>query len=97
MNCGYCCTFNVILTDSEIKRVKEIGFEDFFVEDKDGNKIIKRKENGDCLFLIREGKKTKCQIYSARPFPCKNYPPYPQDKLCKEFNPAVRAYLYRIN
>ena len=96
--CGYCCTLNVILTEKEIKQIKKTGFTDFYVKDNENNTIIKRKDNGDCLFLNRHENTfttTSCQIYSLRPSPCKNYPPYEQNQPCKEFNPRVRAYLYR--
>ena len=93
--CGYCCTFNVILTDYEISRIKKEGFNDFFIKDGKNNFITKRKEDGDCIFLERINDKTSCKIYSFRPKPCRDYPPYQQEKQCKEFNPRVRAYLYR--
>jgi len=99
--CGYCCTLNVILTEKEIKKITQKGFADFFVKDEnddnngDNSFLIKRKENGDCIFLKRNGDVTSCQIYPFRPSPCKNYPPYEQNRPCKGFNPRVRAYLYR--
>ncbi|MBU0460513.1 MAG: YkgJ family cysteine cluster protein [Nanoarchaeota archaeon] len=94
--CGYCCTFRVILTTEEINNIKKLNITDFFEKDQENNNIIKRKENGDCLFLERKNNKTLCKIYSSRPKPCRDYPPYPQNKPCREFNPLVRAYLYRI-
>jgi len=94
--CGYCCTFKVILTNSEIKKIEKLNFVDFFEKDEKNNIIIKRNKEGDCFFLQRQNDKTFCQIYPLRPMPCRNYPPYPQDKPCQEFNPLVRAYLYRI-
>ncbi len=95
-NCGYCCTLKVILTVKELKEIKSRGYTDFFEqENKSNHLIIKQQENGDCYFLERNGNKTSCQIYPVRPSPCKNYPPYSQNQLCKEFNPRVRAYLYR--
>ncbi|HLC89029.1 MAG TPA: YkgJ family cysteine cluster protein [Candidatus Nanoarchaeia archaeon] len=95
--CGYCCTLKVVLTNSEIAKIKANGFTDFFEKDEEDNKntIIKRKDNGDCLFLERVKNRTSCRLYSVRPSPCRNYPPYEQDRLCKEFNPRVRAYLYK--
>jgi len=34
--------------------------------------VLKRKENGNCIFL--DDKTSKCKIYSERPLECKLYP-----------------------
>tara|TARA_Y100000310_G_scaffold271648_1_gene286248 strand:- start:62 stop:382 length:321 start_codon:yes stop_codon:yes gene_type:complete len=92
--CGYSCTLKVVLTKEEIKTIQNLGYTDFYETDKNSKVCLKQTKEHDCIFLERDKDKTTCKIYPSRPKPCENYPPYPQDKLCKEFNPAVRAYLY---
>ena len=73
--CGYCCTLRVKLGLFDILRIMKAGYKkrDFLEKDLAGKKVIK-KIKGDCYFLERKGKKTKCRIYDYRPRICRIYP-----------------------
>jgi hypothetical protein len=73
--CAKCCKkFTVKLSDKDIKRIKRLGYMDFFVEDnfdpKTGKFALKR-ENEQCIFLTEDN---LCKIYEARPSICRKYP-----------------------
>ena len=90
-HCGYCCTLIAKVNSKEIKTIEKLGHikKDFLEKG-----CLRRTKEGDCFFLVRRGRKTKCKIYFNRPKVCRDYPPFEQNKPCQEFNHAVRGYLY---
>ena len=74
-SCGYCCTLIVKLSLFDILRIMRAGYKrkDFMERNLKGQAILKMN-NGDCCFLERKGKKTKCKIYESRPKICRVYP-----------------------
>lgn len=82
--CGECCKPIVKVSKKEIGQLKELGFgEGFFLDYDPFNKrkgllvrkdVLKKKENGDCVFLRRHGRATFCSVYSLRPEVCREYP-----------------------
>ena len=77
--CGACCEQIVLLTDSDIRHITDLGYseEDFvmrspFRKDK-GKKCIKLVNN-KCFFLENADGKVFCKIYRHRPKTCRIYP-----------------------
>jgi Fe-S-cluster containining protein len=57
------------LTNSDIRRISELGFKNFFKVNKTGMRQL-RNYNGKCIF--HTGK--RCKIYNSRPTGCRLYP-----------------------
>jgi uncharacterized protein len=70
--CAECCKLlTVKISNKEIKKIQEKGYDDFFFqydEHIDSN-ILERDDNG-CVFLNGN----KCKIYDIRPKVCSDYP-----------------------
>lgn len=65
--CGNCCRFlTTPVTDADIARIREGGYDDFV---RDDMKALKRV-NGRCMFL----KDDRCSIHEIRPQVCRDYP-----------------------
>ncbi|MBW2977334.1 YkgJ family cysteine cluster protein [Candidatus Woesearchaeota archaeon] len=96
--CGYCCTIIARVSLIDMLRLKKQGYNLLEVIQKDHTKhnCLKRKSDGDCIFLERHGNKTNCKIYEHRPKVCRKYPGYKHEIPCKKANPSVREYLMRI-
>ncbi len=67
--CHKCCIETEMpLTKKDIRRIRSLGYKDFYIND---NGIYKLKNiNGMCIFLSKEG----CRIYAHRPLGCRLYP-----------------------
>ena len=77
--CGKCCiNLAVKVNAKDIKKIKKLGFEhaDFLENDLINPKefILKKKENGHCVFLKKKENMFYCSIYEFRPKICKKYP-----------------------
>ncbi len=59
----------MLLTNSDIKKIRELGFKNFFRVNKFGVKLL-RNYDGKCTF--HNGK--ICKIYDSRPMGCRLYP-----------------------
>jgi len=96
--CGYCCTLIARVSLIDMIRLKKLGYNllDIIEKDNRGHNSLKRKTDGDCIFLERHGKKCSCKIYEHRPKVCRKYPGYKHEKPCKKANPAVREYLMKV-
>jgi Fe-S-cluster containining protein len=71
--CGACCKPLVIVTASDIGRIKSMGYsEDFFVMSDGKKKVLRNDEK--CIFLGFSHGKAFCRVYSARPRICRKYP-----------------------
>ena len=69
-NCFKCClNTQMLLTNSDIKKISELGFKNFFRVNKVGMSLL-RNYNGKCTF--HNGK--ICKIYNSRPIGCRLYP-----------------------
>lgn len=84
--CGECCKRLVVeVTNSEIKSIKSLGYneEDFLEKDffGQGKSVLKRGKNG-CIFLKKEEDgKYSCKIYENRPKICRQYPFFNGSKI----------------
>jgi hypothetical protein len=68
--CTACChDTEMPLTNEDKKRIEDLGFTDFYVEDKDW--FIMKNLGGKCVFLQEDG---KCKVYKDRPTGCRFYP-----------------------
>ncbi len=68
--CSACChNTEMMLTEEDVKRIKALGYKDFYYEE-DGFFYLKNK-NGKCVFLDERG---LCMIYEQRPEGCRFYP-----------------------
>jgi uncharacterized protein len=79
-NCIQCCLDTMmILCQDDVKRIKNLGFnQDFFVLQKDGWLMLKNHD-GRCVF--HNGK--RCTIYDNRPIGCRLYPViFDKDENC---------------
>jgi len=75
IRCGNCCNkLDVQLTSKEAHYYSK-HYGDVIEKIKDGYKL-KRKSNGECIFLDFENNIAKCKIYNDRPFACRIYPFY---------------------
>ena len=77
VKCIQCCKdTNMLLSNTDIERIKELGFStDFFIETFDGWVQLKNNK-GRCVF--HDG--LQCVIYENRPEGCQLYPiVYDQD------------------
>ena len=81
--CGNCCSGDpgyVWATKEEIGRIsKFLGRSDGWLDKKHLRRVglkfsLTEKPGGDCIFLQREGGKSKCSIYSVRPLQCRTWP-----------------------
>lgn len=82
--CIQCCVdTNMILSNADIERIKELGFDTkFFVSENRGCLQLKNN-NGRCVFHDS----ISCSIYEHRPEGCKLYPIiYDKDKNCAVFD-----------
>lgn len=67
-----CIETEMILSKEDIKRIKELGYQEAdFVEYKDGFYQLKNID-GHCVFY--DPKSTLCKIYNERPQGCRFYP-----------------------
>ncbi|OGD54361.1 hypothetical protein A3K80_08500 [Candidatus Bathyarchaeota archaeon RBG_13_38_9] len=69
-NCIKCCLkTQMALNDSDIRKIRGLGFKNFFKVNKRGMRQLKN-HNGKCVF--HNGK--ICKIYNSRPIGCRLYP-----------------------
>jgi Fe-S-cluster containining protein len=59
----------------------------FAGRDEDGELVLGRNEQGDCVFLSR----SQCSVYDARPIQCQSYPFLP----LTDFTPVESASWWR--
>ncbi|MGM5488872.1 MAG: YkgJ family cysteine cluster protein [Nanobdellota archaeon] len=65
--CGECCQYHVLLSDTDIERIGQGGYTDFYEHDNE-RKVLKRRQ-GYCIFY-----NNGCSIYARRPKICRDYP-----------------------
>lgn len=81
--CGNCCSGDpgyVWATKEEVRRIREfLGETNGRFKKKHFRRVglrysLTEKPDGDCVFLLREGGKTRCGIYPVRPLQCRTWP-----------------------
>ncbi len=77
--CGKCCMNLTIMVDnSDVNKIKKLGYNinDFIEMDLiDENKfILRKKDNGHCIFLKKNKRIYSCNIHKNRPKICQKYP-----------------------
>jgi len=82
--CIQCCLdTNMILSNVDIERIKELGFDTKFFVSKNRGWLQLKNNNGLCVFHDS----ISCSIYEHRPEGCKLYPIiYDKDKNCAVFD-----------
>lgn len=77
-HCGKCCRPIVVLSEKDIERIKELGYdESHFVEEDhfDQEKKALRQVENKCTFLdFDQFGRSFCEIYKNRPDICRKYP-----------------------
>jgi deoxycytidine triphosphate deaminase/Fe-S-cluster containining protein len=68
--CTACChETEMPLTNEDKKRIEDLGYTDFFIEDDDW--FTMKNLDGKCVFLQEDG---KCKVYRNKPTGCRFYP-----------------------
>jgi Fe-S-cluster containining protein len=82
------------LNDSDIRRIRGLGFKNFFKVNKNGIRQL-RNYNGKCIF--HNG--TICKIYNSRPIGCRLYPAvFKEDfRLTSTISQKVMKLLNELN
>ena len=71
--CGKCChDTRMPLTESDIKRIKRLGFAEEYFVDRRGRIPKLKNVDGHCVFLDPDT--NSCMIYPDRPEGCRLYP-----------------------
>jgi Fe-S-cluster containining protein len=72
--CGKCCRLYLIgVKERDIRRIERHGYSRKDFLDEDG-RHIRKKENGYCYFIKREGDKYRCSIHDFKPDVCREWP-----------------------
>ncbi len=99
--CGNCCSGDpgyVWATKEEVRRIATfLGRSDGRLNGKHLRRVglrysLTEKDNGDCIFLKRDGDKTLCGIYPVRPLQCRTWPFWTQNlRSAAAWNDARRT------
>lgn len=117
--CGKCCTGQVVgmlgVEAVAIARHLNMPSSDFkvmFIDRQVGKWLmLKKQNNGECLFLLHENGLAKCAIYPVRPETCRRFPwltpmvmtgsKFPgilvSDELCSQMSRTFAGRLNRPN
>lgn len=76
--CANCCRMaTAVVTERDIHRLarhfrvkEERIFADYVVDNEEEGHILRRRENGECVFLSGN----ECTVYESRPEVCQRYP-----------------------
>jgi Fe-S-cluster containining protein len=92
--CGECCTrYQVLVGDREIKQIADylgISPEKLKAEYTDprwpvpGKFLLRHRDNGGCIFLVRQGKEALCSIHTVKPKACRDWTPALSRKECSQ-------------
>ena len=90
--CGECCTrYQVLLDEGEIEQVAgylDISPGKLKTEYTDprwpvpGKFLLRHRDKGGCIFLVRHGKEALCSIHVAKPKACRDWTPSFERKEC---------------
>jgi len=90
--CGECCTrYQVLLDDGEMEQVATylgISMERLKNDYTDprwpvpGKYLLRHRDNGGCIFLVRHGKEALCSIHVSKPRACRDWTPSLSRKEC---------------
>ena len=81
--CGNCCSgppgYVWVTKDEAAEIAKAIGRKDGRLGKEHLRRVgfkhsLTEKPDGDCVFLVRDGKKALCGIYAVRPLQCRTWP-----------------------
>lgn len=80
--CGKCCTGQVVgmlgveaVAIARHLNMPASSFKVMFIERQVGKWLmLKKQDNGECLFLLHENGLSKCAIYPVRPETCRRFP-----------------------
>lgn len=81
--CGNCCSGPpgyVWVTKNDIQAIaRYLGLTDGWLPDTHLRRVrfrrsLTEQKNGDCIFLERNGDKSRCTIYPVRPMQCRTWP-----------------------
>jgi Fe-S-cluster containining protein len=71
--CGKCCMMKLVVNTYDIRKIEQIGKKDFYETDVLGRTVVKMSNN-KCIFLKESPEGFVCEVYSARPKGCSDYP-----------------------
>ena len=90
--CGECCTrYQVLMDEFEIEQVAGylgVSIEKLKADYTDprwpvpGKFLLRQRDNGGCIFLVRQGKEAACSIHVAKPRACRDWTPALSRKEC---------------
>jgi Fe-S-cluster containining protein len=90
--CGECCTrYQVLMDEFEIEQVAGylgVSIEKLKADYTDprwpvpGKFLLRHRDNGGCIFLVRQGKEALCSIHVAKPRACRDWAPALSRKEC---------------
>ena len=90
--CGECCTrYQVLLDEFEIEQVAGylgISSAKLKADYTDprwpvpGKYLLRHRDNGGCIFLVRHGKEALCSIHVSKPRACRDWIPSLSRKEC---------------
>lgn len=80
--CGKCCTGQTVgmLGVEAVAIARHLGmpssdFKTMFIDRQVGKWLmLKKQDNGECLFLLHEDGRARCAIYEVRPETCRRFP-----------------------
>ncbi len=66
--CGFCCQLDVVLSNRDVSRLKNAGYDGFTRVDK--GELILNKKGTHCMFY----ESGMCSVYEYRPDICRRFP-----------------------
>ena len=76
--CGHCCSYKVMLTKEDIRKLERNGYSNF----TDGKTM--NMAEGHCVFMNKEKNLANCKIYPIRPDICSKFPMFRRE-LCLKY------------
>jgi Fe-S-cluster containining protein len=71
--CGKCCMMKLVVNKYDIRKIEKLGKADFYETDLLGRNVLKMNNN-KCIFLKKNDSEYYCEVYSAKPKGCADYP-----------------------
>ncbi|MHA1145983.1 MAG: YkgJ family cysteine cluster protein [Candidatus Helarchaeota archaeon] len=73
--CGLCCQkTEMILSNADVERISNAGYQDFYDVDPDGFYVLKNTLDDLPLCVFYQKNTNSCMIYAIRPKGCRFYP-----------------------
>ena len=89
VSCGRCCANILMLSDEEIKIIKDYVTEHNIIV-INRNSVLLKEDVNICPFLQKDGNSTHCLIYDVRPSICRSFSCNPKYNVDMNYN-GVKA------